>query len=256
MAGCKLLEVITVKSRLTICLTLLVLTSASVLVSAQGTPSPLGIVPTPTPQPLTVNVWTDRSSYAVGETLRAYYSVSQPAYIYLYDIQSDGIVRLVFPNAYSQSNFVSAGTHVLPDRPSYQYTVTYPTGMEKLQIFASPTPLALTPSSYSDPFPMTSPNEIQGHIMGITPTPTPTWTTAWTSFTVTAAPSYSYTPPSGYTPMPPYSPFYPPFYGWPGACWYWKDGEWHYGTPSSGWYWYFGPDGKWHFSIRIRFGGN
>ena len=245
------------KSRLTICLTLLVLTSASVLVSAQGTPSPLGIVPTPTPQPLTVNVWTDKSTYAVGETLRVYYSVNQPAYIYLYDIQSDGIVRLVFPNAYSQSNFVSAGTHVLPDHPSYQYTVTYPTGVEKLQIFASPMPLALTPNAYSEPFPMTTPNEIQGHIMGITPTPT--WVTAWASFTVTTPPSYGYTPPYGYPPMSPYPsypPVYPPFYGWPGSCWYFHGGEWHYGVPSSGWYWYFGPDGKWHFSIRIRIGGN
>jgi len=184
-----------------------------------------------------VNVWTDKSTYAVGETLRVYYTVSQSAYIYLYDIQSDGIVRLVFPNAYSQSNFVSAGTHVLPDHSSYQYSVTYPTGLEKLQIFASPVPLSLTPNAYGEPFPMTTPGEIQGRIMGIMPTPT--WVTAWVSFTVNAPPSYGYSPPAyGYTPPYGYPPSSAPFYGWPGG------------------YWCFGPDGKWHFSIRIRIGGN
>jgi len=50
--------------------------------------------------------------------------------------------------------------------------VTYPTGVEKIQIFASPTPLALAPSVYGDPFPMVAPEEIQGHIMGIGPEPT------------------------------------------------------------------------------------
>ena len=246
------------KPKLTTSLILLVIgvLAISGLASAQGTPSPLGIVPEPTPQPLTVSIWTDKSTYVVGETLRVYYAVSQSAYIYLYDIQSDGIVRLVFPNAYYQSNFVSAGTHVLPDHSSYQYTVTYPAGLEKLQIFASLVPLSLTPNAYGEPFPMTTPGEIQGRIMGITPTPT--WVTAWVSFTVNAPPSYGYTPPSyGYTPPYGYPPSSPPFYGRrPGGGWYWEDGQWHYGRPSSGWYWYFGPDGKWHFTIRIRIGGN
>ncbi|GAI19626.1 unnamed protein product, partial [marine sediment metagenome] len=52
-------------------------------------------------------------------------------------------------------------------------------------------------------------------------------------------------------------PCYPPFFGWgfPGGSWYWEDGERHYGMPSSGWHWYFGPDDKWHFTIRFHFGG-
>jgi hypothetical protein len=43
----------------------------------------------------------------VGETAQIYFTVNQQAYIYLYDLQPDGIVRLVFPNAYSQNNFVN-----------------------------------------------------------------------------------------------------------------------------------------------------
>jgi hypothetical protein len=178
------------------------------LVGAQSTPSPLGIVPPPTPQPIGINVWTDKAAYVVGETMRVYFNVNQPAYIYLYDIQPDGVVRRIFPNAYSQSNFVSAGTHILPDHPSYQYTVTHPTGEEKIQIFASLTPLALAPSVYGDPFPMVAPEEIQGHIMGISPGPTcqPTWATAWASSTITE-PRASCPPPTCYAPPPPsYTP--------------------------------------------------
>lgn len=237
------------KTRLTISLTLLLigLVGTSAIMVAQGPPSPLGIVPTPIPQPLTVNVWTDKSTYAVGETVRVYFNVNQPAYIYLYDIQPDGVVRLVFPNIYSQSNFVSGGTHVLPDRPSYQYRVTHPTGVEKLQILASLSPLAVTTSTYGEPFPRVTPGEIQGHIMGITPEPT--WTTAWTSFTITA-PTYSYTPPPcykppapSYTPTPCYkpappSPSCPPFFG---SCF-------------PGWSWGCFSRGQCCFSIRIRIG--
>jgi hypothetical protein len=229
------------------------LAGANLLVSGQGgTPSPLGIVPIPTPTPLSVNVWTDKSTYMVGETLRVFFTVNQQAYVYLYDRQPDGIVRRIFPNPYSQNNFVSAGTHALPDG-AYQFTVTPPTGLEQVQIIASLTPLELAPSSYGEPFPQVAPQDIQGHIMGITPTPV--WATAWTSFTITQA--YGYTPsyPPSYPHYPSYPPSYPPFFGWyPGGNWSWEGGEWHYGVPASGWYWYFGPDGKWHFMIRIHIG--
>lgn len=216
-------------------------------VGAQSTLSPLGIVPTPTPQPLAIDVWTDKTAYVVGETMRVYFNVNQPAYIYLYGIQPDGVVRRVFPNAYSQSNFVSAGTHILPDHPSYQYAVTYPTGVEKIQIFASLTPLALVSSAYGDPFPMVAPEEIQGHIMGISPEPTcqPTWATAGASFTITE-PRASCPPPTCYTPPPPsYTP--PPCYTPSPPC------PPVFGSCFQGWPWCY-PSVRWSFGLRIRIG--
>ena len=210
-------------------LLLIGLLATSAVVGMQGPPSPLGIVPTPTPQPLTVNVWTDKSTYTVGETMRVFFDVNQPAYIYLYDIQPDGVVRLVFPNAYSQNNYVSAGNHVLPDSPSYHFTVHEPAGVEKLQIIASVNPLTLAPSSFGEPFPMAAPEAIQGQIMGITPEPCdPVWTTAWTSFTIIAPPPpsspcqscYQPSPPSYQPPPPSYDPCTPcfPFFPFFGGC--------------------------------------
>jgi hypothetical protein len=215
------------KRILLVTLLLIGLLATSTALGVQGPASPLGIVPTPTPQPLTVNVWTDKSTYTVGETMRVFFDVNQPAYIYVYDIQPDGVVRLVFPNAYSQSNFVSAGNHVLPDSPSYHFTVHEPTGVEKVQIIASINPLTLSPSSFGEPFPMATPETIQGQIMGIAPEPCePSWATAWTSFTIVAPPSSSC--PSCYKPSPPcykpstpcYKPCTPcfPFFPFFGRC--------------------------------------
>jgi len=242
-------------------LLLFVLLGASVLVAAEGQPSPLGIVPSPTPGSLSVSVWTNKSTYVVGETAQIYFTVNQPAYVYLYDLQPDGVIRLVFPNAYSQSNYVGPGTHVLPDG-NYQFMITPPLGVERLQLIASPTPLNLAPSLYSEPYPQATPEGIQGHIMGITPTPT--YATAWTSFTIVGGGyGYGYTPPATYPTPPPYTiqpqpcPSCPPSPGWfPGGSWYWHNGSWVFGIPgsTSGWYWYCGPDGKWHFTLRIRIG--
>jgi len=222
-------------------LLVVVLVAVAALASAQGTPAPLGIVPTPTPQPLTVSIWTDKPMYSIGESVTIHFAVSQASYIYIYDIQPDGVVRRIFPNAYSQGNYVSAGTHSLPDG-SYQFTVEPPTGTDQLQIIASPLDLGLNPPGFYEPFPLvgTNPqsatNEIQVQIMGIVPEPI--YVSDWTSFQIVA--SYGYTPPPpSYTPSPtpppsysPYPPFYPPFYGYPGASWYWGNGEWHFGRPN------------------------
>ena len=243
-------------------LLLLVFVALSGIAGLASNPTPLGLVINPTPSTIALNIWTNQSTYTIGQNAVVYFSVNQPAYVYIYDIQPDGITRLIFPNAYSQSNYVGAGTHTLPDG-SYHFTVAPPTGQESLQAIASPVPLALE-LPYSEPFPMVAPNagqagaDIQAHIMGIIPQPN--YVTAWTSFMIVSG--YSYTPPTP-TPTPtpstppcyPINPFYPcpPFYGYAGGSWYWDGGQWVYGVPSSGWYWYW-ENGSWHFRIRICFG--
>jgi len=219
---------------------------------ADGNVAPLSIIPTPTPQPLSVSIWTGKSTYMIGETLSIHFSVNMAAFIYIYDIQPDGVVRLIFPNAYSQANFVSAGVHTLPDG-LYQFTVAPPAGVERLQIFASPVSLGLAPPYFGEPYPLAgntpgdATGQIQAQIMGITPQPQ--WATGWTSFTIYQQ-SYGYTPPSAY----PFPFLYPPFFGYPGGTWYYEGGQWHSGMPGSGMYWYFGADGKWHLRIVFRFG--
>lgn len=250
----------------------------------QDTAAPLGVVPTPIPTPIEASIWTDKSSYAVGEDVTILFSVNQPAYVYVYDIQPDGLVRLIFPNAFEQGNYVSAGGHALPNG-LYKFTVQPPAGTERLQIFASPSPLNLSPTAYQEPFPLVgsdpqaAASQIEAEILGISPELA--WTTAWTSFTImqqygytpptTSPPTYyippSTTPPTYYTPPTPnpyqqpnpylypyffYSSQQPPFSGYPGATYYLLGGQWHSGIPSSGSYWYWN-GGTWRIRVRISF---
>ncbi len=231
------------------------LLGTSVLVCAQGFPSPLGILPTPgkSDQPLVVGVWTEESSYEVGEALLVHFSVNQPAFVYLFDLQPNGVVRLLFPNAYSQNSNVIGGTHTLPDGP-YDLRVLPPTGVEELLIFASLTPLPVFPGEPSDPYPVFASNpsdamyQLSILLSGITPVPV--WKTGWTAFAITGE-SYESTLPSSPIDLRPFPPTYPPFTGYAGDAWYWQNSQWLSGIPADGWYWYYGLDSRWHLCMQI-----
>lgn len=177
--------------------------------------NPLGLQQVPIVEPLIVELWMDKGSYAEGETAQIMFSVNQPAYVYILNVQSDGIVRMIFPNAYSQGNFVSAGIHSLPDR-LYEFRITAPAGTDHLQIVATLHPLQLPVPSPDDPYPMlgADPNValsiIEAQIQGIVTDPSCNlpWATAWCSFDIIAPvqPPCSCQPPTTYTPPPTYTP--------------------------------------------------
>jgi len=269
--------------RIVLFLSVALLVGASAMVAvSQSQVNPLGLVITPDPLPLQASIWTDKAVYMVGEAATISFAVNQPAYVYIYDIQPDGVVRRIYPNLYSQSNYVMAGTHSLPDGP-YSFTVAPPTGVEQLQLIASPSPLPLTEASaYQEPFPLVAPNALDAgnalevQIMGMVPQPT--YVTAWTSFTIQPQTGYGYTPPSYVpptytpptytppcytppcytppTPPMPTPPFYPPHVLWsvPDGTWFWWGGQWVFGSPSGGICWSYGPSGMWRIHIRIHIG--
>ncbi len=156
------------------------------------------IVKPPEPSGLTAQIWVDKGAYTVGEKIQIHYKVNQDAYVYIYDIDASGKVSLIFPNYFSQKNYVGAGEHVLPDSSSYTLTVTEPTGTEHLQIIASLKQLTLSPQfQISVPFPLLGSNpdafklQIQGQIQGIVPEAQ--WAEDWTSFQVVSGspPTYA-----------------------------------------------------------------
>ncbi|MDD5220818.1 MAG: DUF4384 domain-containing protein, partial [Candidatus Bipolaricaulis sp.] len=188
--------------------------------------SPLGLTPAPVEEPLAVQLWVNRASYTEGEAASAVFTVNRSAYIYLFDVRTDGTVRLLFPNGYSTQNFVSAGTHSLPEG-LYQFLVAGPSGTDTLQIVASLAPLVLPNPSASDPYPLVGSSAgeavglIQAQIDALPPSDACglQWATAWCSFTVIAqpqptstcncvapAPVTTYCPPVSPTPPLPYPP--------------------------------------------------
>ena len=160
-------------------------------VAAFGQVEPLGIIIEPPAGALTVSITTDKPAYAVGEAVRITFTINRAAYVYIWDIQPDGKVTLIFPNFYDQQNFFPAGTHTIPTpgKP-YRLTVAPPLGTEWLQILASTQPVAaLSGFSPGDPFPLlgSDPEGWGVQVLGLVPEPTQR-AFDFTSFEIVATP--------------------------------------------------------------------
>lgn len=241
---------------------LLVALGSMAVAPGQSGPSPLGLVPSPVPG-LSASIWTEKPQYAVGETARVLFYLSQPAYVYIFDIEPTGRVRLIFPNPYSPNPYRAAGTHALPDQPTYQFRVVPPTGTETLQLVACTRPLAVPIGTYADPYPLLGADADSGRVavLGLVPEPgCGCCVTAWTTFQIVAP------LPAGFSPCPPcwgITPC-PPCFGFgvvtPGGGWFYSmtSGTWTFfvgDCPSGpGWCWYLSADGRWHFKLQLCFG--
>ena len=110
--------------------------------------SPQSIVVNPLPS-YDVNVYVDKDSsgdqspsYSIGETIQIGVRSSQDAYIYLFNVRSNGVVDQILPNNLDQdgqNNFVSAGQTKLfpPENAGYTFTVDGPEGLDKVIAVAS-----------------------------------------------------------------------------------------------------------------------
>ncbi|MER3557744.1 MAG: S-layer protein, partial [Thermus sp.] len=78
--------------------------------------TPQGIIVNPVPTDLKVKVWVDKDPaktgqavYQVGEPIYIYVNVNQDAYVYLFNINADGEINPILPNAHELDNFLRAG---------------------------------------------------------------------------------------------------------------------------------------------------
>lgn len=120
-------------------------------------PKPQGIIPEPGKKSdLEVSISTNQSLYQPREEVIVNYEVSQTAFLYLYSIDTQGKVTLLFPNKYDQDNKVKPGKGELPGR-GYSFLTGKEEGREYLQMVASKVELPVFPSpesnnSQSNPF--------------------------------------------------------------------------------------------------------
>ncbi|MFN4071149.1 MAG: PEGA domain-containing protein [Thermus caldifontis] len=114
--------------------------------------SPQGIIVNPVPTDLQVRVWVDKdpgkrgsSVYQIGEPIFIYVNVNQDAYVYLFNINADGKIDPILPNAFERDNFLRAGEtrRFPPEGARYRYTVTGPEGEDRILAVASRRPLSL-----------------------------------------------------------------------------------------------------------------
>jgi len=144
---------------------------------------PLGIIPGPEEPGITVHLETDKGSYAPGEYLTVRFTLSQEAWVYLYDVRPDGTVELLVPNRFLQEPRFPAGEHVLPTE-GWRLRVTEPEGIEYLEIIATDRPLSFYEAKAFEEHPFLSftdpeafANRLRGLLVGA-------WGAAWTSFYV------------------------------------------------------------------------
>ncbi len=115
--------------------------------------SPQGIIVNPVPTDLEVQTWVDRdpsglgnSTYFFGDKIKIYTRVNQSAYVYLFNINADGQIDLILPNAFNPNNYLRAGeTRVFPEMGArYEFTISGPAGVDQVLAVASRQPLSLS----------------------------------------------------------------------------------------------------------------
>jgi PKD repeat protein len=164
---------------------------AAVFGMAQTPVAPMGIIATPPDSELDVRIWVDKGAYAIGEAITISYSVNKPAYVYIWDIQPDGIANQLFPypSSGTSGNYVQAGEHTLAPPPgSSGWVVAPPTGTEYLQILATTSPVQ--PFAYMSQDPQVFQQNIEAQILGILPVEERSWD--FTSFEIVSGSPPSY----------------------------------------------------------------
>lgn len=150
--------------------------------------APESIIVHPGPGDLKVSIETNRRRYEIGDTVEIRFWVSEPSYVYIYNQDARGNVRLIFPNRYDRDNRVSAGEHWLPGT-GYRFRVEGPPGTEYLQILATRTRVGRLEWSDSrrDAFPLLGddPLRVKEEVESfLDVVPRREWSTAWTWFEV------------------------------------------------------------------------
>ncbi len=131
--------------------------------------APQGVITrTPESNELQVSVWVDQGAYAVGDPITIHYSVNKAAYVYIWDIQPDGISTRLLPGLLGSSNYVTAGEHTLSGG-----MIAPPLGTEYLQILAATSPV--DPFAYFTPNPESFQTQIEAQILGIVPITERSW---------------------------------------------------------------------------------
>ena len=100
--------------------------------------------------PLAVKASLDKAdgTYRIGENVRLSVSVSDDAYVWVFDTGTSGKVHQIFPNRFAEDNFLKRDEHRLIPGPQaeYDFRVGGPSGPELVTVVATTTDKPLTPA--------------------------------------------------------------------------------------------------------------
>jgi len=95
--------------------------------------------------PFRVKLWTDKSTYTVGEKIVFFFEAERDCYVTLIDIGTSGKLTVLFPNHWETNNFVAKGRRVAIPEPEYGFDidVSGPTGTERVKALVTTHPFTL-----------------------------------------------------------------------------------------------------------------
>lgn len=115
--------------------------------------SPQRIIVNPNPTDLSVKTWVDKDPakrgdvvYRLGETITIYAQVNQDAYVYLFNINAEGKIDLILPNAFDQDNFLRRNEtrRYPPAGARYTFRIDPPEGLNRVLAIAAKRPIAIS----------------------------------------------------------------------------------------------------------------
>ncbi|MBA7710790.1 hypothetical protein ES703_119737 [subsurface metagenome] len=89
-----------------------------------------------------LSVWPDKGEGAVyreGEKVIFHFRANKDCYVYLYHMDSSGMVNVIFPNGYNEENFIKANrTYSIPSSlMNFDFIVVPPFGSEMIKAIAT-----------------------------------------------------------------------------------------------------------------------
>ncbi|OGF55831.1 MAG: hypothetical protein A2Z21_00490 [Candidatus Fraserbacteria bacterium RBG_16_55_9] len=82
---------------------------------------------------LSIDVQTDRTNYQVGDEIRIQFTTNADGFVYLYDVDAQGLATILYPNAESGNAFVRAGSYNLATLLGVaRLQISEPTGLENI----------------------------------------------------------------------------------------------------------------------------
>lgn len=114
------------------------MTIATGIVGATSVPNVNSIIINPNP-PYQSSIWTDKANYQIGERVNIGFRVNRDSFAYVFSIDASGVVRMIFPNIYSNDNRMRANqSYSLPDNNKYNLSIGGPAGTDQLVLISTP----------------------------------------------------------------------------------------------------------------------